>query len=100
MTMVAAAAVVSLSIARAGTQPSQKGPAEYFTGTVRVDPLFQAKESTHASGAYVTFEPGAWTAWHTQPRGQTLVVTCGVGRVHTQSHRGQSTRRRCLDPTG
>src|SRR4051794_22766732 len=58
MNMVAAA-VVSLSIARAGTQPSQKGPAEYFTGSVRIDPLFQAKDTTQASGAYVTFEPGA-----------------------------------------
>src|SRR2546423_11537629 len=79
MNMVAAATVVSLSIARAGTQPSQKGPAEYFTGSVRIDPLFQAKESTRASGAYVTFEPGARTAWHTHPLGQNLIVTAGVG---------------------
>jgi len=84
MNMVAAPTVVSLSIARAGTQTSQKGPAEYFTGSVRIDPLFQAKESTHASGAYVTFEPGARTAWHTHPRGQTLVVTAGVGRVQIE----------------
>ena len=84
MNMVAAAAAVSLSIARAGTQPSQKGPAEYFTGSVRIDPLFQAKESTQASGAYVTFEPGARTAWHAHPRGQTLVVTAGVGRVQLE----------------
>jgi quercetin dioxygenase-like cupin family protein len=84
MNMVAAATVVSLSIARAGTQPSQKGPVEYFTGTVRVDPLFQARESTHASGAYVTFEPSARTAWHTHPLGQTLVVTAGVGRVQIE----------------
>ncbi|HEY2027734.1 MAG TPA: hypothetical protein VGH20_00875 [Myxococcales bacterium] len=63
-----AGAPVSLSIARAGTQPSQKGPAEYFTGTVRIDPLFQPKETTQAAGAYVTFEPGARTAWHTHPR--------------------------------
>ena len=84
MIMVAAATVVSLSIARAGTQPSQKGSADYFTGSVRIDPLFQAKESTHASGAYVTFEPGARTAWHTHPRGQTLVVTAGVGRVQIE----------------
>jgi quercetin dioxygenase-like cupin family protein len=82
--MVAAAAVVSLSIARAGTQASQKGPAEYFTGTVRIDPLFQAKDTTQASGAYVTFEPGARSAWHTHPRGQTLVVTAGVGRVQIE----------------
>src|SRR3954468_2856203 len=84
MTMVAAAAVVSLSIARAGTQPSQKGPAEYFTGSVRIDPLFQATESTQASAAYVTFEAGARSAWHTHPRGQTLVVTAGVGRVQIE----------------
>ena len=84
MTMVAAATEVSLSIARAGTQPSQKGPAEYFTGSVRIDPLFQAKESTRASGAYVTFEPGARSAWHTHPLGQTLIVTAGVGRVQIE----------------
>ena len=84
MDMVAAATVVSLSIVRAGTQPSQKGPAEYFTGSVRIDPLFQPKESAHASGAYVTFEPGARTAWHTHPLGQTLIVTAGVGRVQIE----------------
>src|SRR3954447_15420398 len=102
MTMVAAATVVSLSIARAGTQPSQKGPAEYFTGTVRVDPLFQAKESTHASGAYVTFEPGARTAWHTHPLGQTLVVTAGVGRVQIEGGSIEEIRPGDVgvDPTG
>jgi quercetin dioxygenase-like cupin family protein len=84
MNMVAAATVVSLSIARAGTQPSQKGPAEYFTGSVRIDPLFQPKESTRAAGAYVTFEPGARTAWHTHPLGQNLIVTAGVGRVQIE----------------
>ena len=84
MNMVAAATVVALSIARAGTQPSQKGPAEYFTGTVRIDPVFPARESTHASGAYVTFEPTARSAWHTHPLGQTLVVTAGVGRVQIE----------------
>src|SRR3954465_10676999 len=84
MPMVAAAAVVSLSIARAGTQPSQRGPPDWFTGTVRIDPLFQARETTQASGAYVTFEPGARTAWHTHPRGQTLIVTSGVGRVQVE----------------
>ena len=84
MNMVAAAAAASLSIARAGTQPSQKGPAEYFTGTVRIDPLFGATDSTQASGAYVTFEAGARSAWHTHPRGQTLIVTSGVGRVQIE----------------
>src|SRR5437588_5013212 len=84
MNMVSTATIVSLSIARAGSQPSQKGPAEYFTGSVRIDPLFQATESTQASGAYVTFEVGARSAWHTHPRGQTLIVTAGVGRVQIE----------------
>jgi quercetin dioxygenase-like cupin family protein len=84
MNMVIAAAAVSVSIARAGTQPSQKGPPEYFTGSVRIDPLFQATDSTRAAGAYVTFEPGARTAWHTHPLGQTLIVTAGLGRVQIE----------------
>ena len=60
-------------------QPSRKGPAEYFTGTVRIDPLFQAPEPARIAGAQVTFEPGARTAWHTHPLGQTLIVTSGCG---------------------
>lgn len=70
-----------LTITRAGSQPSSKGPAENFTGSVRVDPLFQANAPSRTSGAYVTFEPGARSAWHTHPVGQTLVVTAGFGRV-------------------
>ncbi len=70
-----------LSITRSGSQPSAKGPAENFTGTVRVDPLFSANAPARTSGASVTFEPGARSAWHTHPLGQTLVVTAGVGRV-------------------
>lgn len=70
-----------MDISRSGSQPSIKGPAEFFTGTVRVDPLFQAGEPARASGASVTFEPGARTAWHTHPLGQTLIVTAGCGRV-------------------
>jgi quercetin dioxygenase-like cupin family protein len=70
-----------MDIKRAGSQPSNKGPAEYFTGTVRVDPLFQAPPPARAAGAAVTFEPGARTAWHTHPLGQTLIVTAGCGRV-------------------
>lgn len=70
-----------VSIARAGSQSSRTGPPEHFTGSVRVEPLFAATESSQASGAYVTFEPGARTAWHTHPRGQVLVVIAGVGRV-------------------
>ncbi|RYZ37914.1 MAG: cupin domain-containing protein [Myxococcaceae bacterium] len=70
-----------LSIARAGSQPSTQGPAENFTGSVRVDPLFQPNAPSRTAGAYVTFEPGARSAWHTHPLGQTLIVTAGVGRV-------------------
>jgi quercetin dioxygenase-like cupin family protein len=68
-----------MEIKRCGTQASSKGPAEYFTGNVRIDPLFQAVEPARASGAYVTFEPGARSAWHTHPLGQTLIVTAGCG---------------------
>ena len=68
-----------MEIRRAGTQPSQPGPAEYFTGTVRIDPQFQAADPARAASASVTFEPGARTAWHTHPLGQTLIVTAGSG---------------------
>src|SRR5512144_1298769 len=68
-----------MDITRAGVQPSAKGPAEWFTGTVRIDPLFQAKAPARAAGASVTFEPGARTAWHTHPLGQTLIVVAGSG---------------------
>ncbi len=70
-----------MEIKRSGSQPSNKGSAEYFTGSVRVDPLFQAKSPARAVSASVTFEPGARTAWHTHPLGQTLIVTAGCGRV-------------------
>jgi hypothetical protein len=68
-----------MEIKRAGSQPSGKGPTEWFTGTVRIDPLFQATEPARAAGNRVTFEPGARTAWHTHPLGQTLIVTSGCG---------------------
>ena len=71
-----------MQIKRAGSQPSGRGPAEYFTGPVRVDPLFQPIDPARTSGALVTFEPGARTAWHTHPFGQTLIVISGLGRVH------------------
>jgi quercetin dioxygenase-like cupin family protein len=71
----------TMEIKRVGTQPSNKGPAEYFTGTVRIDPLFQANAPARAAGASVTFEPGARTAWHTHPLGQTLIIVSGCGRV-------------------
>jgi quercetin dioxygenase-like cupin family protein len=70
-----------MNITRNGTQPSGKGPAENFTGAVRIDPLFEAPEPARVVGASVTFEPGARTAWHTHPLGQTLIVTAGFGRV-------------------
>jgi len=74
-----------MEIRRAGTQASRRGPAEYFTGEVRIDPLFEAPEPARAAGASVTFEPGARTAWHTHPLGQTLVVTAGRGRAQRWS---------------
>ena len=70
-----------LEIKRSGSQPSTKGSEEYFTGTVRIDPLFQTKDPARAVGASVTFEPSARTAWHTHPLGQTLIVTAGCGLV-------------------
>lgn len=72
-------AVAAQQITRAGSQASATGPADYFTGRVRVDPLFPASGEINASGAYVTFEPGARSAWHTHPAGQRLVVVSGVG---------------------
>ena len=68
-----------MEIKRVGSQPSGKGPADYFTGAVRIDPLFQAPEPARVVGASVTFEPGARTAWHTHPLGQTLIVIAGLG---------------------
>jgi quercetin dioxygenase-like cupin family protein len=70
-----------MDIKRSGSQPSEKGPAEWFTGTVRLDPLFRAADPGRVAGARVTFEPGARTAWHTHPLGQTLIVTSGFGRA-------------------
>jgi quercetin dioxygenase-like cupin family protein len=70
-----------MEIKRAGSQASARGPAEWFTGTVRIDPLFAANDPARAAGASVTFEPGARTAWHTHPLGQTLIVTFGSGLV-------------------
>jgi len=68
-----------MDIKRNGSQPSAKGPAEFFTGTVRIDPLFQAPAPARMQGASVTFEPGARTAWHKHPLGQILIVTAGCG---------------------
>ena len=74
----------AMDIKRSGSRPSGKGPADYFTGSVRVDPLIEAKEPARVRGAHVTFEPGARTAWHTHPLGQTLIVTSGLGWVQRQ----------------
>ncbi len=68
-----------MDIRRSGSQPSGRGPAEWFTGIVRIDPLFQAPDPARVRAASVTFEPGARTAWHTHPLGQTLIVTAGCG---------------------
>ena len=74
-----------MEIKRNGTQASIKGPADWFTGTVRIDPLFlKAEEPARTTGGSVTFEPGARTAWHTHPLGQTLIVTAGCGRVQRE----------------
>jgi quercetin dioxygenase-like cupin family protein len=73
-----------MDIKRVGSQPSAKGPADWFTGTVRIDPLFQAPAPARAAGASVTFEPGARTAWHTHPLGQTLIVTGGAALVQRE----------------
>jgi quercetin dioxygenase-like cupin family protein len=74
-----------MEIKKNGTQASIKGPEDWFTGTVRIDPLFlQAQEPARTTGGSVTFEPGARTAWHTHPLGQTLIVTAGCGRVQRE----------------
>jgi quercetin dioxygenase-like cupin family protein len=73
--------IIIMIITRIGTQPSAKGPEEWFTGTVRIDPLYSANDVRRAAAAIVTFEPGARTAWHTHPLGQTLIVTAGCGLV-------------------
>jgi len=71
----------TIRITRRGEQASRQGPAEYFTGSVRIDPLFEPSAPARASAASVTFEPGARSAWHSHPLGQTLIVTAGAGRV-------------------
>ena len=70
-----------MDISRNGSQPSKTGPSDWFTGKTRIDPLFAAHDPARAAAASVTFEPGARTAWHTHPLGQTLIVTAGLGRV-------------------
>ena len=73
-----------MDIKRADSQPSAKGPSDWFSGTVRIDPLFPVREPARAAANTVTFEPGARTAWHTHPLGQTLIVLSGCGRVQRE----------------
>jgi quercetin dioxygenase-like cupin family protein len=75
---------MTMDIKRNGSQPSAKGPADYFTGSVRIDSPFKGSDAARVGGAIVTFEPGARTAWHTHPLGQTLIVTSGCGRAQRQ----------------
>lgn len=81
-----------MTIARAGSQASVKGPAENFTGSVRVDPVFGAHPPVTTSAGAVTFEPRARSAWHTHPAGQVLVVTSGVGRIQQWGHKAEDIR--------
>jgi quercetin dioxygenase-like cupin family protein len=74
----------AMQLRRSGSQPSAKGPADYFTGTVRVDPMFAATAPSRVSGGHVTFEPGARSNWHTHPLGQTLIITSGLGWVQRE----------------
>ena len=81
-----------MEIKRVGSTPSAKGPADWFTGTVRIDALFQAPQPARVAGAAVTFEAGARTAWHTHPLGQTLLVTAGLGRAQREGEAFQEIR--------
>jgi len=75
---------MEIEIKRSGSEPSRKGPAEWFTGTVRIDPVFPEHAPARASAGMVTFEPGARTAWHTHPLGQTLLIVSGLGWVQRE----------------
>ena len=81
-----------MEIKRAGSQPSQQGPAAYFTGQVRIDPLFSPPAPAQVAMALVTFEPGARTAWHTHPLGQTLIVTAGCGLAQREGGPAEAIR--------
>ena len=87
-----------MDIKRSGSQPSAHGHAEWFTGTVRIDPLFQAPVPARVAGAQVTFEPGARTAWHTHPLGQTLMVTAGCGLAQRWGGPIEQIRPACSVP--
>jgi quercetin dioxygenase-like cupin family protein len=81
-----------MEITKLGTKPSAKGPADWFTGAVRIDPLFDANEARRGASATVTFEPAARTAWHTHPLGQTLIITSGLGWVQREGGPVQEVR--------
>jgi len=83
---------MNIDVRRVGAKPSQKGPADWFTGSVRIDPLIEAKAPSRLAGALVTFEPGARTAWHTHPVGQHLIITSGVGWVQQEGGDVQEVR--------
>jgi quercetin dioxygenase-like cupin family protein len=83
---------MDMQIKRSGAEPSRKGPAEWFTGAVRIDPLFQAAEPARVSGGAVTFEPGARTNWHTHPLGQTLMIVAGLGWVQREGGQVEEVR--------
>lgn len=90
-----------MKITRSGSRPSEKGASDWFTGTVRIERLFQATEPARAKGSAVTFEPGARTPWHTHPLGQVLIVTSGVGRVQRRGGPVEEIRPGdvvCFDP--
>jgi len=82
----------TMDIKRNGSRPSAKGSVDYFTGAVRIDPLFEAPDPARARGASVTFEPGGRTAWHTHPLGQTLIVTSGLGWAQLEGERIEEIR--------
>ncbi|AUD01309.1 (R)-mandelonitrile lyase [Spirosoma pollinicola] len=81
-----------MEITRVGSQPSAKGPDDWFTGAVRIDSLFAANDARRGAAASVTFEPGARTAWHTHPLGQTLIVTAGCGWIQREGGRVEEIR--------
>ena len=90
-----------MELKRSGSQPSAKGPADWFTGTVRIDPLFAVRAPARAAANAVTFEPGARTAWHAHPLGQTLIITFGCGRVQRDGGPVEEIRPGdivCLEP--
>jgi quercetin dioxygenase-like cupin family protein len=80
---------MDIEVRRSGSQPAGKGPADWFTGSVRIDPLFHPDEPSRVSGGSVTFEPGARTAWHAHPLGQTLIVTAGLGGCNARAGRSR-----------